>query len=194
MKGLVLDQPIVFPEWVYYPSPPLGREPMVSLTWTEGDQFHISESMDACLVGPEIIGRTPSSKSPTLMAYIAALNILDAEALLSTGRSAPDSTRRSSLARALSATTCSRVTTLRHSLGIKDTRQINQIANMALVEWCDNIAISDLPPAQYWPEQMGKKRDQLSDDAGSLSGGCSCLGTPSVLRHQICSERCRSLP
>jgi hypothetical protein len=107
------------------------------------------------------------------MAYIAALNILDAEALLSTGKV------RSGLDPAIIARKGIErhhlfpPNHLRHSLGIKDTRQINQIANMALVEWCDNIAISDLPPAQYWPEQLGKKRDQLSDDAGSLSAGCS---------------------
>ena len=28
---------------------------------------------------------------------------------------------------------------------------------MALVEWHDNIAISDLPLATYWPEQLAKK-------------------------------------
>lgn len=31
-------------------------------------------------------------------------------------------------------------------------RDINQIANYALVEWDDNIAISDGPPSVYWPE------------------------------------------
>ena len=35
-------------------------------------------------------------------------------------------------------------------LGIESVRDINQIANYALVEWDDNIAISDAPPAQYW--------------------------------------------
>lgn len=36
-------------------------------------------------------------------------------------------------------------------LGIEGVRDINQIANYALVEWDDNIAISDTPPASYWP-------------------------------------------
>ena len=35
-------------------------------------------------------------------------------------------------------------------LGIESVRDINQIANYALVEWDDNIAISDAPPGQYW--------------------------------------------
>jgi hypothetical protein len=108
---------------------------------------------------------TSASKSPALMAYIAALNILDADALLSTGKV------RSRLDPAIIARKGIERhhlfprNYLRHSLGIRDTRQINQIANMALVEWSDNIAISDLPPTQYWPDQLGKKRHQLSDDA-----------------------------
>lgn len=36
-------------------------------------------------------------------------------------------------------------------LGIEGVRDINQIANYALVEWDDNIAISDTPPTSYWP-------------------------------------------
>jgi hypothetical protein len=35
-------------------------------------------------------------------------------------------------------------------LGIESVRDINQIGNYALVEWDDNIAISNAPPAQYW--------------------------------------------
>lgn len=35
--------------------------------------------------------------------------------------------------------------------GIDSVRDINQIANYALVEWDDNISISDAPPPVYWP-------------------------------------------
>jgi hypothetical protein len=37
------------------------------------------------------------------------------------------------------------------SKGITDTRRVNQIANMAYVEWPENIDISDTPPSYYWP-------------------------------------------
>ncbi len=37
-------------------------------------------------------------------------------------------------------------------LGIDSIRETNQIANFALVEWDDNIAISDSPPTEYWPK------------------------------------------
>lgn len=35
--------------------------------------------------------------------------------------------------------------------GITETRDTNQIANYALVEWSDNIAISDKSPQEYLP-------------------------------------------
>jgi hypothetical protein len=100
---------------------------------------------------------TSASKSPALMAYIAALNILDADALLSTGkvRSRLDPAviakkgieRHHLFPRAY----------LRDHMRITETRRINQIANMALVEWSDNIKISDDAPDQYWPAQLAAK-------------------------------------
>ncbi|WP_250519837.1 DUF262 domain-containing protein [Caballeronia sp. NCTM1] len=41
-------------------------------------------------------------------------------------------------------------------LGIDSVRDINQIANYALVEWDDNIAISDVPPVDYWPQYAAR--------------------------------------
>ena len=101
---------------------------------------------------------TSASKSPALLAYIAALNILDADSLLSTGKV------RSRLDPAITA----KKGIERHHifpraylssvLKVQDNRDINQIANMALVEWADNIAISDDAPTKYWPEQLESKR------------------------------------
>lgn len=36
-------------------------------------------------------------------------------------------------------------------MGLEEARQINQVANYALVEWTDNVAISDRPPKDYVP-------------------------------------------
>lgn len=42
-------------------------------------------------------------------------------------------------------------------------RDINQIANYALVEWDDNIAISDAPPSEYWSKYAERfKTDDLA--------------------------------
>lgn len=101
---------------------------------------------------------TSATKSPALNAYIAALNILDADALLSTGKV------RSRLDPAITAKKGIERhhlfprEYLRKKLGITDVKSINQIANMALVEWSDNIKISDQPPAEYWPQQVAAKQ------------------------------------
>ncbi|WP_344417199.1 GmrSD restriction endonuclease domain-containing protein, partial [Streptomyces glomeratus] len=99
-----------------------------------------------------------AAKSPALLAYIAALNILDADVLLSTTKV------RTRLDPAILA----RKGVERHhlfprkylqkALGITHTARINQIANMALLEWTDNIAISDQAPTDYWPQQLAAKR------------------------------------
>jgi hypothetical protein len=100
---------------------------------------------------------TSASKSPALLAYIAALNILDADALLSTGkvraRLDPAITAKKGIERHHLFPRAY----LRTELKITDNREINQIANMALVEWADNIAISDDAPEVYWPAQLTAK-------------------------------------
>jgi hypothetical protein len=108
---------------------------------------------------------TSASKSPALLAYIAALNILDADALLSTGkvraRLDPAITAKKGIERHHIFPRAY----LRSELKITDNKEINQIANMALVEWADNIAISDDAPGVYWPAQLAAKNlpgDMLS--------------------------------
>ena len=49
---------------------------------------------------------------------------------------------------------------LKNKLNIDSVRDINQIANYALVEWDDNIAISDGPPSAYWPEYAKRFGDE----------------------------------
>ncbi len=108
-----------------------------------------------------------ASKSPSLLAYIAALNIVDADALLSTAKVR---------ARLDPAVTSKKGIERHHlfpraylrKLGITGTRQINQIANMALVDWNDNITIADKPPSVYWPEQLAAKGLREEDIAGQM--------------------------
>ena len=101
---------------------------------------------------------TSASKSPALLAYIAALNIPDAGAPLSTGKARarldPAVTARKGIER---HHLFPRVY-LRSHLKVTDRREINQIASMALVEWADNIAISDDAPAVYRSAQAGTKK------------------------------------
>jgi hypothetical protein len=94
---------------------------------------------------------TSSSRSPSLFAYHAALNLLDARVLFSTQK----------VAELLDPTTnAHRAALERHhlypkaylrGLGITEIRDTNQIANYALVEWGDNTEISDASPVTYIP-------------------------------------------
>lgn len=94
---------------------------------------------------------TSSSTSPSLYAYYASLYVLNANGLFSK-LTVPDllqeglRSKKSALER--------------HHLfpkawlnrnGITEQRDTNQIANFALVEWSDNISISDSHPSEYLP-------------------------------------------
>ncbi len=100
--------------------------------------------------------KTSSAQSAALTAYFAALNILDAPVLFSNKKIAAmlDPLQRMKK-KALD----------RHHLfprawlereGIKEMRAINQIGNMALLEWPDNINISDSPPVDYLPKMRSR--------------------------------------
>jgi hypothetical protein len=100
---------------------------------------------------------TSASKSPALLAYIAALNILDADALLSTGKVRARLDPAITAKKGIERHHIFPKAYLRSELEITDNREVNQIANMALVEWADNIAISDDAPEAYWPTQLALK-------------------------------------
>ncbi len=94
---------------------------------------------------------TSASQGPSLFAYQAALIKLDALALYSPVKIA---------ALVDPAVKGAKAALERHHLfprgylqnvGVTDVKQINQIANLAPVEWPDNIAISDRAPADYVP-------------------------------------------
>ena len=95
---------------------------------------------------------TSSSRSPSLFAYYAALVLLNVNALFSNQRISdlldPSIKSKRSLVE-------------RHhlyprgflrTLGITSTRDTNQIANYAFVEWGDNVEIGDNPPIVYLPQ------------------------------------------
>ncbi len=101
-----------------------------------------------------------SARNPELFAYIAAQNRLSAPVLFS-HKKVPDlldpaiKTKKKALER--------------HHLfprawlerqGVVDLKLINQLANFALLEWPENIDISDKPPTEYVP----KIRERFSAD------------------------------
>lgn len=99
---------------------------------------------------------TSSGRSPSLFAYYAALVLCDARALFSKGKVAdlldpPAAGNKKALER-------HHLFPKRHlkKLNIEGVRETNQIANYALVEWDDNIAISDIAPNAYWPKYAAR--------------------------------------
>ena len=102
---------------------------------------------------------TSSPKSPSLFAYNAALVLLDARVLFSNAKVAE------LLDPAIKAY---RSAIERHhlfpkgylaTLKISGTRETNQIANYAYVEWADNMNISDQAPVDYLPQLKERFND-----------------------------------
>ena len=99
---------------------------------------------------------TSSSTSPSLYAYYAAMYVLGANGLFS----------KLKVSDLLQEGLRSKKSALeRHHLfpkawlhrnGVTEQRETNQIANFALVEWSDNISISDTAPADYLPEYLNR--------------------------------------
>ncbi|MCY2994517.1 MAG: DUF262 domain-containing protein [Planctomycetota bacterium] len=97
-----------------------------------------------------------SARNPQLFAYVAAQNRLGAPVLFSHKKvgeliDPALQTKKKALER--------------HHLfprawlekeGVKDMKLINQMANYALLEWPENLAISDAPPSKYVPEIQGR--------------------------------------
>ena len=99
---------------------------------------------------------TSSATSPLLYAYLASLNLFDARALFSKKHT------RDVLDPSIKST---KSAAERHhlfpksfliDLGFRSIRETNQIANFALLEWNDNIAISDTPPSEYFPKYWNR--------------------------------------
>jgi len=93
-----------------------------------------------------------SARSPELFAYVAAQNLLGAPVLFS----------HKKIQDLLDPSVRGTKKPLeRHHLfprawlerqGVDDLKQINQIANLALLEWPENLDIGDAPPAEYVPK------------------------------------------
>ncbi|MCR4317702.1 MAG: DUF262 domain-containing protein [Planctomycetes bacterium] len=105
---------------------------------------------------------TSSSQSPSLYAYHASLVLLDATALFSKSRLSD--LLDPSINANKSAVEKHHLFPLNYlkSRGFTSIRDTNQIADIALVEWSDNLKISDQAPADYLPKiKEGFSKAQL---------------------------------
>lgn len=97
--------------------------------------------------------KTSAARSPTLFAYYASLNLLEAHAFLSKMKISEllDPVLQAKKS-AIERHHLFPKSYLRDRVGISDESIANQIANFAPVEWDANIHISDEPPETYWDE------------------------------------------
>ncbi len=112
---------------------------------------------------------TSSVKAPVYLAYVAALNILDADVLLSTMSVRDWLNPNRSTVKGVEKHHLFPKDHLVSKLGIRSTKRTNQVANFALVEWSTNIDISNDAPAEYWPQQLTDKHfegERLSRQMG----------------------------
>ena len=95
---------------------------------------------------------TSSPRTPSLYAYYASLSLLGAKMLFSKVKVSelldPANKGRKSAVERHHLYPRSYLV----SLGYDERRDVNQVANFALVEWDDNIRISDEPPSRYFPK------------------------------------------
>lgn len=100
---------------------------------------------------------TSSTGAPAYVAYIAALTILDADVLLATSKVKDWFSANRRIVKGVETHHLFPRDYLRSVLSIKTTKKINQVANFALVEWSDNITISNKAPQVYWPQEVADK-------------------------------------
>lgn len=95
---------------------------------------------------------TASYRNPAFFAYCAALNLLDARAFFSQYKVADllDPYIRPKKAPLDRHHLFPKAYLAR--LGVKDRREVNQVANLSIADWADNsLVIGDKPPAEYMP-------------------------------------------
>ena len=97
---------------------------------------------------------TSSSISPAMYAYYASLNILDASGLFS--KMKVHDLLQEGLRSKKSPLEIHHLFPKAYlsRLGITEIQHTNQIGNYALVEWSDNIRISDMPPSEYLSQYL----------------------------------------
>ena len=91
-----------------------------------------------------------SARNPELFAYVAAQNRLGAPVLFSPKKIA-ELIDPALLTKKRPSNGTTFFPGLTSRSGVTDLKQINQMANYALLEWPDNIDISDSPPSEYVP-------------------------------------------
>lgn len=98
-----------------------------------------------------------TAASPAYQAYVAALNILDADLFALSEKVRDWMDPSSETVKGVEGHHLYPRAYLK-SLNITSVRQVNQVANFAPTDWSTNNMISDRPPSEYWPELLATRQ------------------------------------
>lgn len=103
---------------------------------------------------PEEFISSSTAASPSYQAYLAALNILDAELFMLHEKVRDWTDPTATNIKNIEGHHLFPRAYLRDVLTYTDMKRINQVANFAPTDWATNNLISDRPPHEYWPELL----------------------------------------
>ena len=110
---------------------------------------------------PQQLITSGPSLSPHYQCYLAALNILDAPMFMLDSRIRDWMDPSQPVIKGSEGHHIFPRDYQEKVLGITDIKRINQAANFAPTDWSTNIAISNRPPADYWPDLVASRaKDQ----------------------------------
>lgn len=112
---------------------------------------------------PDDLISSSQSASPAYQAYLAALNILEADLFALNDKMSHWLDPTSTTVKDVETHHLFPKEYLRGQLGVTDMKRINQIANFAPTDWATNILISDDPPSIYW-SKLTAERSYLTGD------------------------------
>ena len=95
--------------------------------------------------------------SPAYQAYVASLNILDADLFLLDEKIRDWMDPTAAATRSVEGHHLFPQEYLRAKKGIASMKRINQVANIAPTDWATNNLISDRPPHDYWPDLVASR-------------------------------------
>ena len=107
---------------------------------------------------PDDFITSSTSASPAYQAYLAALNILDADLFALDGKVREWMDPSAATTKDVEGHHLFPRAYLRDELEITDIKRINQVANIAPTDWATNNLIADRPPNDYWPEIVRVRR------------------------------------
>ena len=106
---------------------------------------------------PEEFISSSTAVSPSYQAYLAALNILDAELFMLHEKVRDWTDPTATNVKSVEGHHTFPRAYLRDVLGYTDMKRINQVANFVPTDWATNNLISDRPPHEYWPDLLAAR-------------------------------------